>query len=120
MAQALTVLVVEDDDLIRDNLAEALPSAGFHVLTADNGYAAMRILAQEHVDVLLTDIVMPGLNGIELAKEAKVLRPGLKIMLATGYFSRAEEARPLGTLLFKPLRIHEIEAEIRRLAGPPL
>src|SRR5690349_95368 len=99
MVKALTVLFVEDDDLIRENLAEALSSAGLRVLVTDNGYAAMRILAQEHVDVLFTDIIMPGLNGIELAREAKALRPDLKIVLATGYLSRADEARSLGTLL---------------------
>ena len=115
MAELLTVLFVEDDDQVRDVLAQALPSSKFHVLTAENGYAALRIIAQTHVDVLFTDIVMPGLNGIELAKQAKLLRPDLQVILETGYFSRADEARSLGPLLFKPLRAHEIEAEIRKL-----
>ncbi len=113
MAQAFTILVVEDDELVRTPVAEALSAVGFRVLTAESAIQAMRILAQEHVDVLFTDIVMPGQNGIELAREAKLLRPELHVIFATGYLSRAEEARLAGKLLFKPLRAHQIEAAIR-------
>ncbi|HEX7969754.1 MAG TPA: response regulator [Stellaceae bacterium] len=115
MGQALTILFVEDDRQVRSVITEALSQRGFHMLATDNGYEAMRILAQEHVDVLFADVVMPGLNGIELAKQAKLLRPDLKIILATGYFSRATEARSVAKLLFKPLRADQIEAEIRNL-----
>jgi DNA-binding NtrC family response regulator len=112
---ALTVLCVEDDQPILAVVAEALSLRGFRVLATDNGYEAMRLLAQEHVDVLFADVVMPGINGIELAKQAKALRPDLRILLVTGYFSRAAEARSVATLLYKPLRADQIEAEIRNL-----
>jgi DNA-binding NtrC family response regulator len=113
--QSVTILFVDDDRKVLDIIAEALSARGFRMLATDNGYEAMRLLAQEHVDVLFADVVMPGLNGIELAKQAQLLRPDLRIILATGYLSRAAEARSVAKLLFKPLRADHIEAEIRNL-----
>jgi two-component system, cell cycle response regulator CpdR len=115
VAQALTILFVDDDQPLRAVIAEALAAKGFRVLAADSGYEAMQLLAQEHIDVLFADIVMPGLNGIDLAKQAKALHPDLRVILATAYYSRAEEAKSVGKLLFKPLRADEIEAEILNL-----
>jgi YesN/AraC family two-component response regulator len=112
MVQAFTVLLVDDDSLVRDTIVTIIETKGLRVLAADSAIEAMRILAQEHVDVLFTDIVMPDQNGIELAKEARKLRPNLQIMFATGYFSRAAAASQLGKLLFKPMRAHEIEAAL--------
>lgn len=115
MEQAFTVLFVEDEADIRNSVAWILKLRGLVVLTASDGYEAMRILAQRHVDVLFTDIVMPGINGIELAKQAKLLHPHLRIMFATGYAARAHDAMALGRLLFKPLRAAEIDVEVRSL-----
>ena len=119
MGQALTILFVEDDRHVRIVITEALWRRGFRMLATDNAYEAMRLLAQEHVDVLFADVVMPDLNGIELAKQALLLHPDLKIMLATGYYSRAAEAKSVAKLLFKPLRADLIEAEIRNLLNAP-
>lgn len=115
MERSLTVLFVEDGQPARSVTADALAHRGFRVLATDNAGEALRLLVAEPVDVLFADIVMPGINGIELAKQAKALRPGLKVLLATGYFSRAHEARAVAKLLFKPLRADQIEAEIREL-----
>lgn len=117
MRRRLTVLFVDDDVPVLAVIAEALRAKGFRVLATDNGAEALRLLMREPVDVLFADVVMPDMNGIELAKRAKQLRPGLKVMLETGYFSRASEARSVAELLFKPLRADQIEAEIRRLTG---
>lgn len=110
MAQRFTVLLVDDDDLARGSLMGLLEAHGCGVLVAGNGAEALRLLAQDHVDVLFTDIIMPDLDGIALAKEAKRLRPDLRVMFATGYYSRAAEAEALGMLLFKPIRDHELGA----------
>jgi len=88
MAQALTVLLVDDDDLARESLTRLLEAHGCRVHVAASALEAMRILAQEHVDVLFTDIIMPDQDGIELAKQAKLLRPDLRVMFATGYYSK--------------------------------
>lgn len=85
------------------------------MFTTDNGYEAMRLLAQEHVDVLFADLVMPDMDGVELIKQAKLLRPGLHVLAITGYASRAKEATALGKLIYKPARADQIEAAIRDL-----
>jgi two-component SAPR family response regulator len=100
-------------------LGDVLPSLEFRSLIADNGYEAMRVLSEEHVDILFTDVVMPGLNGIELAKQAKLMRPGLSIIFMSGYLSRMGEAQALGPLLAKPLRPEQIETAIRNQLAKP-
>jgi CheY-like chemotaxis protein len=110
VAQRFTILLVDDDDLVRGSLLGLLKAHGCRVLVAADGAEALRLLAQEQVDVLFPDIIMPDLDGIELAKEAKRRRPDLHVMFATGYYSRAAEAEALGTLLFKPIRDHELGA----------
>ena len=115
MPPPCTILFVEDDTAVRQSTAALLASSGFCLLVATDGYEAMRLAAQNHVDVLFTDIVMFGMNGIELAKQAKLLHPDLKVMFMTGYYSRAAEAARLGRLLFKPVRGAEIESELGNL-----
>jgi CheY-like chemotaxis protein len=114
-AEAFTILFVDDDDLVRAPLAQLLQMNGIRVLTAASALEAMRVLATEHVDVLFTDIVMPEKDGIELARQAQQLHPGIRVMFATGYFLRAASAEQLGKLLFKPLRAEEIEAALKDL-----
>ena len=70
---------------------------------------AVRILVQEHVDVLFTDVVMPDLVGIELALHAKQLQPGIRPRFAMGYFSRAADAPALGKVVFTPMCAQQIE-----------
>jgi CheY-like chemotaxis protein len=110
VAQRFTILLVDDDELVRGSLMGLLEAHRCRVLVAASGEEALRLLAQEHVDVLFTDIIMPDLDGIALAKEAKRLRPDLRVMFATGYYSRAAEAEALGMLLFKPIRDGELGA----------
>jgi two-component system, cell cycle response regulator CpdR len=117
MVEAFTILLVDDDELVRAPLARLLSTHGVRVLTAASAIEAMRVLAQERVDVLFTDIVMPDKDGIELARQAQQLQPGIRLMFATGYFSRAATAAQLGKLLFKPLRASEIEAALNDVLG---
>jgi two-component system, cell cycle response regulator CpdR len=114
--QNATILFVEDDDGVRHSTAEILAAHGFRTLVADSAKEALPLLAREKVDILFSDVVMPGVSGIELAKEAKRHHPGIKTMLMTAYYSRAAEAGELADkLLFKPLRGTEIIAELDAL-----
>jgi CheY-like chemotaxis protein len=115
MASHYTILLVDDDVDAREVTAHLLRSRGFDVLVAQSGDEAMRLLAQIRVDALLADIVMPDLDGIELAKRAKLLQPKIRVTFMTGYHSRAAEAETLGKLVLKPLRVLEIETELRNL-----
>jgi CheY-like chemotaxis protein len=99
MGLAFTVLFVDDDPQIREIIVDVLSLKGFRVLMTESAFEGLRILTQEHVDVLFC---------IDLAKKARHLRPTLKIMFATGYVARAGEALHLGKLFFKP--IQQIEA----------
>ncbi len=115
MAAPYTILFVEDDTPVRESTAQLLVARGFRLLVADSAFEALRLIAEQHVDVLFTDIVMYGMNGIELAKKARLHQPDIKVMFMTGYYSRATEAMQLGKLLFKPVRIAQLEAELTEL-----
>ena len=117
MSAALTVLFVEDDEGVREATAATLVAHGVRLLIAEGSDEALALIAQERIDVLFSDVVVPGLNGIELAKRAKAQQPDIKIMFMTAYYSRAAEARQLGKLLFKPLRAREIIEELDELLG---
>jgi CheY-like chemotaxis protein len=113
-SHAPTVLVVDDDSDVRDLAVEILADSGYRVLAAGNGSDALRVLAGEPaIDLLFTDIVMPGLDGIALARQAVALRPELKVIYASGYAACGllDAAEPL---LAKPYRPAQLAAEIGR------
>jgi CheY-like chemotaxis protein len=113
MTLAFTVLFVDDDPEIREIVVDVLSLKGFRVLVAENAFEGLRVLTQEHVDVLFCDIVMPAISGIELAKKARQLRPTHVRHGVCG--PRANEAVHLGKLLFKPMRAQQIETELCEL-----
>jgi PAS domain S-box-containing protein len=86
-----TVLVVEDDALVRRHAQDVLAGLGYRVLGAENGDAALVLLRQrDDIDLLFTDVVMPGaLNGRQLAEAALQLRPALKVLYTSGYTENA-------------------------------
>jgi CheY-like chemotaxis protein len=119
VAEPLTVLFVEDESDLRDLVMGMLLAKGFRVFVAADGIDALHILHRHHVDLLFTDIVMPGINGVLLAKHAKDLQPELKVLFTTGYVQRALERNAVlyGPVLFKPLRHTEIIQEVEALLG---
>jgi PAS domain S-box-containing protein len=120
-----TILVVEDDTDVRTYLAEVLRNLNYRVITAHNAQVALTVLLQEdrRVDLLLTDIVMPGINGRELGRRAHTMRPELPILYMTGYsrnavvhHGRLDEGVEL---LQKPVGQAQLAAQIRRLLDRP-
>ena len=79
------ILLAEDDNDMRRFLVKALENAGFEVSHHDNGMSAYQRLREEPFEMLLTDIVMPEMDGIELARRASELDPDIKIMFITGF-----------------------------------
>lgn len=120
MGSPLTILFVEDETDLR-NLVMAMLSAKFRVFAAADGIEALHILYRHHVDLLFTDIVMPGFDGVQLTKHARRIRPELKVLFTTGYAQRATEREAIryGHVLFKPLRYSEIIREVEALVGAP-
>ncbi|HUH84331.1 MAG TPA: response regulator [Stellaceae bacterium] len=117
MASAFTILLVEDDSTVRDYVVQLLREKAIAALVAADGMAALQLLAAHHVDVLFTDIVMPGMSGLDLAKEAKRLRPAIRILFSTGWPGKSVDhgALRLGPVLLKPWREGELLHELRRL-----
>jgi PAS domain S-box-containing protein len=94
-----TVLLVEDDGLIRLTTMEMLSDIGCKVTEANTAEEALKILNEDAVDILLTDIGLPGVSGLQLAKEARARRPHLCLVLATGDAGLRSEAALLGAVL---------------------
>lgn len=121
-----TVLVVEDDREVRELALAALEGAGLRVLEAVSGDDAHRLLLAQpdlQIDVLFTDVVMPGrLDGIDLAHAARLLRPGLGVLYATGFADLARQHRHgdlFGQVLQKPYRPGELRHAIMILLDRP-
>lgn len=111
------LLLVEDDPLVRLTLAEALAEAGFEVLEAEDAETAIGLVAShEDLDVLLTDINLPGADGFTLARAARRLRPGLPVVYASGRLHEPDPRRALpGTaFLAKPF---SVSSAVRALEG---
>ena len=98
-----TILVADDDRQLLDIVAEILAEPGYTVLTAADGFEAVRILADRHVDLMIADINMPGLDGLQLGLQAKVMRPGLHIVFISGKHPDAH-APNFGRVISKPIR----------------
>jgi CheY-like chemotaxis protein len=112
-----TVLVVDDDADQLDVLVAIVKSGGHQTVKAGSGTAALDILDGETaIDLMLTDIVMPGLNGFNLARMARMRRRDIKILYMTGFHEQSAAMRDtgerLGKLLLKPLRAADLRKEI--------
>ena len=114
----IRILLAEDDDVMREYLARALEKAGYSVSAVDRGTAALPLLEAERFDLLLTDIVMPELDGIELAQRAGVIAPDMRVMFITGFAAvtlRAGKAMPQAKVLSKPFHLRDLVLEIDRM-----
>ena len=117
--KGLSVLVVDDEPVIRAFIARALTLAGIDVAVAANGREALRLVADGHVrpSVVVTDIEMPTMTGIELAARLLALRPALRIVMMTGDPDRAAAARGhpsiVDEVLLKPIRSRDLVEAVR-------
>lgn len=113
------ILLAEDDESLRRFLAAALVKAGHQVSDFGDGEEAYACFAPDRFDLLLTDIVMPGLDGIELAKRAAEMDERIKIMFITGFAAVAlhpsANAPKRAKVLSKPFHLREIVSEIDRM-----
>jgi CheY-like chemotaxis protein len=104
---ALRVLLVEDDDDNRELMAEVLTSCGYEVLSAASGQDGLKTLSERSIDVVVTDVGMPGMGGLEVAKAAKAIAPSVPVVIVTGLAEREDIASARGkhvdAVLAKPV-----------------
>jgi DNA-binding response OmpR family regulator len=116
------ILIIEDQDPIRAQIAEALAELGCELVQAKDGPAGLRALQQEGAfDLLVTDVGLPGLNGRQIADAARAIHPGLPVLLITGFAGKALEdlELPAGMeLMRKPFALEELAARVRALLDP--
>jgi two-component system cell cycle response regulator CpdR len=113
------ILLAEDDTDMRRFLVKALQNAGYEVISYDNGLSAYQRLREEPFELLLTDIVMPEMDGIELARRASELDPDIKIMFITGFAAVAlnsDSAAPKNAkVLSKPVHLRDLVNEVQKM-----
>ena len=110
------ILVAEDDDAVREFVSRALTLQGHQVTAVPDGGRALEALQADSYDLLLTDIVMPGLDGIALALKVAKSYPDLPVLLMTGYAAERQRAHNLEALisrvLLKPFTLSEVCATV--------
>ena len=81
------ILVVDDEAIVRESLHDWLSDAGYQVFTAENGPKALEVIKKERLGIVIADLVMPGMDGIELMKRAKEIQPNIEVIIITAYGS---------------------------------
>jgi len=114
----IRILLAEDEEAMRTYLARALQSAGYGVVAVDRGTAALPHLEAGDFDLLLSDIVMPEMDGIELAQRCAEISPRTKVMFITGFAAvtlKAGREAPGAKVLSKPFHLKDLVLEVERM-----
>ncbi|MDO9487888.1 MAG: response regulator, partial [Sphingomonadaceae bacterium] len=116
-ARSATVLLVDDEDLVRMGTADMLTDLGYTVVEARSGPEALGLLdgREADFDLVVTDYLMPEMNGAQLADQVRRIRPGLPLLLVTGYTNLAESAGAALPRLSKPFRQDDLAAQVAEL-----
>ena len=112
------ILLAEDEEAMRTYLERALTKAGYDVESVDRGTDAVPLLETKHFDLLLSDIVMPEMDGIELAQRCAEISPQTKVMFITGFAAvtlRASREQPQAKVLSKPFHLRDLVLEVERI-----
>ncbi|MDE3156426.1 MAG: PAS domain-containing protein [Acidobacteriota bacterium] len=120
---AVRVLLVDDQADVLESVADMLAALGHHVVAAESGEIALRQFKRETFDVVMTDLGMPGINGLELARRLRSERPGLPVLLLTGWGADYEDHPPeeVSMVLSKPVTMKSLqEALLRTLVEAPV
>ncbi|MGB3796973.1 MAG: response regulator [Alteraurantiacibacter sp.] len=114
----IRILLAEDDEAMRTYLTRALENAGYSVMAVSSGTEALPMLETEIYDLLLSDIVMPEMDGIELAQRCNELSPSTKVMFITGFAAvalKANREAPHAKMLSKPFHLKDLVMEVERI-----
>ncbi|WP_212627571.1 response regulator [Pseudomonas sp. PP3] len=117
-SDASIILVVEDDAIVRMLIVDVLEELEFRVLEADGSEKALEFLNDEdqHIDLMMTDVGLPVMDGRELAVQARLLRPALPILFASGYAENIDA--PVGMhIIGKPFSIDQLRDKVKGILG---
>jgi len=118
--ERIRVLLVDDEPDLLSVLAEDLSDFGFDVTAVDSGMAALAVARREKFDVAITDVRMPGMDGVETMTRLREIDPDLPVVVATGYLSEATRSdcaeRGAVGLILKPFRLEQLCALLARAA----
>ncbi len=113
------VLVVDDEQVIRNLLQRILQDEAYEVVSAANGREAMTIIGREHFDLIIADIVMPEMDGVEMLQAAEHIRPRIPAIVVSGFFSEdtAERLKNLGAASYvaKPFQVDALKRTVARV-----
>ncbi len=112
------VLVVDDDDVVRELCVQSLSRFGYCAIPASTGEKAVELVAQDGFAVVLLDIMMPGLGGMEALKRIKSIRPEVRVLMITGYGSIGSSVEAMSNgasdYILKPFNLEELALRVRR------
>ena len=114
----IRILLAEDDTAMRTYLVRALEQAGYQVDAVDRGTAALPLLQEIDYDLLLSDIVRPEMDGIELAQRCAEISPRTRVMFITGFAAvtlKASKEAPRAKMLSKPFHLKDLVLEVERI-----
>ena len=124
MPEKGNVLILDDDDFVRETICEVVEGFGYRIEAAKDGAAALAAIRKEPPDILITDIIMPGISGLEVIAEIRKNFPEVKIIAISGGggakgSDNLSEAAKLGSdwIIPKPIDIKELENVLKQLAG---
>jgi excisionase family DNA binding protein len=120
-AVRISILVVDDEEMTRQVLVAALQAPQRHVLQASSGEEALDVAKKTDVDLVLLDLMMPGLNGVETFRQLHALQPDLPVVIVTGYpdsdlMAQALEIGPF-TMLNKPVDLGQLQKVVDLIVG---
>ncbi len=119
----LRILLAEDEEAMRTYLTRALENAGYDVVAVDRGTKALALLREQRFDLLLSDIVMPEMDGIELAQNCAVISPFTKVVFITGFAAvalKASQETPEAKVLSKPFHLRDLVLQVERIFSEQL
>ena len=114
-----TILIVDDEEGLREGLSRLLEDEGYAVLCAENGEKALEIVRGTHIDLILTDMRMPGISGIDLLKKVRKIRENIGVIILTGYgeIESYIEAMNFGAMEYvsKPFKVNELKFIVNKI-----
>lgn len=120
-----TILLVEDEELLRTGVQEILEMNGFHVIGAGDGLEALQWIAETPVDLVITDLVMPNMNGVDFVNRLRATHPDLPVIVASGSTTSVTKRLGIDSInipgatasIAKPFKSVELVAKIQQLLG---